>query len=77
MPSLQSLAGFAVLPKMVCIRQATVEDLLQMQRCNLLCLPENYQLKVGAARSSSKRLPMLWPHAEPLPSLHRGAPLAL
>ncbi|PSC75502.1 N-alpha-acetyltransferase 11-like [Micractinium conductrix] len=30
---------------MVCIRQATVEDLLQMQRCNLLCLPENYQLK--------------------------------
>ena len=31
---------------MVCIRQATVEDLLQMQRCNLLCLPENYQLKV-------------------------------
>lgn len=31
---------------MVCIRQATVDDLLQMQRCNLLCLPENYQLKV-------------------------------
>lgn len=31
---------------MVCIRQATVEDLLQMQRCNLMCLPENYQLKV-------------------------------
>eukprot|EP00798_Chlamydomonas_sp_ICE-L_P016781 gene16781-23057_t len=30
---------------MVCIRPATVEDLLQMQRCNLLCLPENYQLK--------------------------------
>lgn len=33
---------------MVCIRQATVDDLLQMQRCNLLCLPENYQLKVRA-----------------------------
>lgn len=33
---------------MVCIRQAQVEDLLQMQRCNLLCLPENYQLKVRA-----------------------------
>lgn len=31
---------------MVCIRQATVDDLLQMQRCNLMCLPENYQLKV-------------------------------
>ena len=31
---------------MVCIRQATEQDLLAMQRCNLLCLPENYQLKV-------------------------------
>ena len=31
---------------MVCIRQATMQDLLSMQRCNLLCLPENYQLKV-------------------------------
>ncbi|WIA08032.1 hypothetical protein OEZ85_007502 [Tetradesmus obliquus] len=30
---------------MVCIRPATIDDLLQMQRCNLLCLPENYQLK--------------------------------
>ena len=30
----------------VCVRQATLEDLLAMQRCNLLCLPENYQLKV-------------------------------
>lgn len=30
---------------MVCIRPATLDDLLQMQRCNLLCLPENYQLK--------------------------------
>jgi len=32
--------------KMVCIRQATMTDLLQMQQTNLLCLPENYQLKV-------------------------------
>lgn len=31
---------------MVCIRQATVQDLLQMQKTNLMCLPENYQLKV-------------------------------
>lgn len=31
---------------MVCIRQATMDDLLAMQRCNLWCLPENYQLKV-------------------------------
>ncbi|KAI9314642.1 acyl-CoA N-acyltransferase [Dichotomocladium elegans] len=27
------------------IRQATVEDLLEMQNCNLLDLPENYQMK--------------------------------
>ena len=31
---------------MVCVRPADVADLLAMQRCNLLCLPENYQLKV-------------------------------
>ncbi len=31
---------------MVCIRAATINDLLAMQACNLLCLPENYQLKV-------------------------------
>ena len=30
---------------MVCIRQARSADLLQMQACNLLCLPENYQMK--------------------------------
>ncbi|KAH9622002.1 hypothetical protein KSS87_020060 [Heliosperma pusillum] len=30
---------------MVCIRKATADDLLQMQACNLLCLPENYQMK--------------------------------
>ncbi|CAK9236588.1 unnamed protein product [Sphagnum troendelagicum] len=30
---------------MVCIRQATVDDLLAMQSCNLMCLPENYQMK--------------------------------
>ncbi|CAF1353879.1 unnamed protein product [Rotaria sp. Silwood1] len=27
------------------IRNATPEDLINMQNCNLLCLPENYQLK--------------------------------
>merc|ERR1712153_106922 len=32
-------------PKMVCIRRATLEDLAQMQHCNLCCLPENYQMK--------------------------------
>jgi len=30
---------------MVCIRQATVDDLLAMQSTNLMCLPENYQMK--------------------------------
>lgn len=30
---------------MVCIRQARVDDLLAMQKCNLMSLPENYQLK--------------------------------
>eukprot|EP01025_Chloroclados_australasicus_P030313 TRINITY_DN3041_c0_g1_i1.p3 TRINITY_DN3041_c0_g1~~TRINITY_DN3041_c0_g1_i1.p3 ORF type:complete len:192 (-),score=10.47 TRINITY_DN3041_c0_g1_i1:432-935(-) len=30
---------------MVCIRPARPDDLIAMQTCNLLCLPENYQLK--------------------------------
>lgn len=30
---------------MVSIRQATPDDLLKMQHCNLWCLPENYNLK--------------------------------
>jgi ribosomal protein S18 acetylase RimI-like enzyme len=29
----------------ISIRQATAGDLLAMQHCNLLCLPENYLLK--------------------------------
>lgn len=31
--------------KMVNIRMATVNDLIEMQQCNLWCLPENYQMK--------------------------------
>ncbi|XP_017257256.1 N-terminal acetyltransferase A complex catalytic subunit NAA10 [Daucus carota subsp. sativus] len=31
---------------MVCIRRATINDLLAMQACNLFCLPENYQLQI-------------------------------
>uniref|UniRef100_A0A8C8MLZ8 Uncharacterized protein n=1 Tax=Oncorhynchus tshawytscha TaxID=74940 RepID=A0A8C8MLZ8_ONCTS len=27
------------------IRNARPEDLMNMQHCNLLCLPENYQMK--------------------------------
>ena len=30
---------------MVAIRRATLEDLIAMQQTNLMCLPENYQLK--------------------------------
>ncbi|KAG8471032.1 hypothetical protein KFE25_009453 [Diacronema lutheri] len=30
---------------MVSIRRANVDDLFQMQHCNLSCLPENYQMK--------------------------------
>lgn len=30
---------------MVSIRRATVQDLMNMQHCNLICLPENYQMK--------------------------------
>eukprot|EP00039_Didymoeca_costata_P024245 m.9738 g.9738 ORF g.9738 m.9738 type:complete len:191 (-) comp4124_c0_seq1:5021-5593(-) len=30
---------------MASIRLCTVDDILAMQHCNLLCLPENYQLK--------------------------------
>ena len=30
---------------MVGIRRSTLEDLIQMQQTNLMCLPENYQLK--------------------------------
>jgi hypothetical protein len=30
---------------MVNIRMAEVKDLIEMQQCNLWCLPENYQMK--------------------------------
>ena len=43
---------------MVCIRQATAEDLLQMQATNLWCLPENYQVT---------RRPPLKSHQFPVP----------
>ncbi|PWA92716.1 acyl-CoA N-acyltransferases (NAT) superfamily protein [Artemisia annua] len=41
---------------MVCIRKATVDDLLSMQACNLFCLPENYQMKYYFYHILS------WPH---------------
>ena len=30
---------------MVLIRQARMDDIMQMQHCNLQCLPENYQFR--------------------------------
>ncbi|KAG4961966.1 hypothetical protein JHK84_039059 [Glycine max] len=41
---------------MVCIRKATVKELLAMQACNLFCLPENYQMKYYLYHILS------WPH---------------
>ncbi|KAI7752970.1 hypothetical protein M8C21_026711, partial [Ambrosia artemisiifolia] len=41
---------------MVCIRKATMDDLLAMQACNLFCLPENYQMKYYLYHILS------WPH---------------
>ena len=37
---------YGLIPRanMVNIRQATVDDLMQMQTTNLWCLPENYQV---------------------------------
>lgn len=40
-----SLTQFSCILIMVCIRQATAEDMIQMQNSNLWCLPENYHLK--------------------------------
>jgi hypothetical protein len=34
---------------MVNIRTATIEDLINIQQCNLQCLPENYSLRYGAS----------------------------
>ena len=40
---------------MVCIREATLDDLLQMQRTNLLCLPENYTVRRRRPRRRRRR----------------------
>lgn len=41
---------------MVCIRRAVPADLLKIQNCNLMCLPENYNLKYYYYHILS------WPH---------------
>eukprot|EP00892_Ulva_mutabilis_P004633 jgi/Ulvmu1/2541/UM139_0009.1 len=41
---------------MVSVRPATMQDVVAMQKCNLLCLPENYQLKYYFYHILS------WPH---------------
>mmetsp|Transcript_5599 Transcript_5599/g.8529 ORF Transcript_5599/g.8529 Transcript_5599/m.8529 type:complete len:201 (-) Transcript_5599:132-734(-) len=51
---------------MVCIRQATAEDLLQMQTTNLWCLPENYQMKYYMYHQLS------WPQLLHVAENHKG-----
>jgi len=51
---------------MVCIRQATSEDLVSMQASNLWCLPENYQLKYYLYHELS------WPQLLHVAENHKG-----
>lgn len=44
------------------------EDLMNMQHCNLLCLPENYQMKYYFYHGLS--WPQVWPWILPSPSRH-------
>lgn len=46
---------------MVNIRNATVDDLFEMQNDNLFCLPENYQVSTHTGRTVAIRI--LRPHA--------------
>ncbi|CAO3674894.1 unnamed protein product [Umbelopsis vinacea] len=48
------------------IRQATVEDLMSMQNCNLLNLPENYQMKYYLYHALS------WPQLSYVAEDHKG-----
>lgn len=52
------------------IRQATVDDLLQMQTANLWCLPENYQMKYYMYHVLS------WPQLLFVAEDHKGDQLA-
>uniref|UniRef100_A0A8U7NFZ1 Uncharacterized protein n=1 Tax=Corvus moneduloides TaxID=1196302 RepID=A0A8U7NFZ1_CORMO len=45
------------------IRNARPEDLMNMQHCNLLCLPENYQMKYYFYHGLS--WPQVWPWIRP------------
>ena len=51
---------------MVCIRQATADDLIAMQTSNLWCLPENYQLKYYFYHELS------WPQLLHVAENHKG-----
>eukprot|EP00606_Chrysophyceae_sp_TOSAG23-5_P001037 GSChrysophyteH2.ASY1.ANO1.1071.1 assembled CDS len=51
---------------MVCIRQATAEDMVSMQNSNLWCLPENYQLKYFLYHELS------WPQLLHVAENHKG-----
>ena len=51
---------------MVCIRQATADDLISMQTSNLWCLPENYALKYYLYHGLS------WPQLLHVAENHKG-----
>ncbi|KAJ3141457.1 N-terminal acetyltransferase A complex catalytic subunit ard1 [Physocladia obscura] len=51
---------------MINIRQATIEDLLAMQNCNLNNLPENYQMKYYIYHLAS------WPQLSYVAEDHKG-----
>ncbi|KAJ3055882.1 N-terminal acetyltransferase A complex catalytic subunit ard1 [Rhizophlyctis rosea] len=51
---------------MINIRQATVEDLISMQNCNLHNLPENYQMKYYVYHAIS------WPQLSYVAEDHKG-----
>ncbi|KAJ3299954.1 N-terminal acetyltransferase A complex catalytic subunit ard1 [Borealophlyctis nickersoniae] len=51
---------------MINIRQSTVEDLLSMQNCNLMNLPENYQMKYYVYHAIS------WPQLSYVAEDHKG-----
>ena len=54
---------------MASIRCATVDDLVSMQHCNLLCLPENYQMKYYMYHG------LTWPQvSQPNSAPHRARP---
>ena len=57
---------YAVKTKMITIRVSQPRDLMDMQHCNLLCLPENYQMKYYLYHGLS------WPQLSYVAEDHKG-----